>query len=77
MGAVLRRCPWVPSAPRPRPPGALQAGAVRAPGRLPAGSFTVLVGEQAGRTFAVAPGREREVAESMRRMGSGVMDANV
>lgn len=56
----------------------LQGGAVRPPpGSPPPGSFTVLLGEHAGRTFEATPGREREVAAARQRMGRGVMDAHV
>lgn len=47
------------------------------PGSPPPGSFTVLLGEHAGRTFEATPGREREVAAARQRMGRGVMDAHV
>lgn len=59
-------------------PSARQGGAVRPPpGSPPPGSFTVLLGEHAGRTFEATPGREREVAAARQRMWRGVMDAHV
>lgn len=79
LHTALKSCmqlrPQTPLLPLPLPP---QAGVVRPPpGSPPPGSFTVLIGEHAGRTFEATPGREREVAEARKRMGRGVMDAHV
>ena len=61
----------------PPPAGLLQTGLLRSPTPTPPGSFVVLVGEEAGRVFAVGAGRE--AAERVRafreRMGDAAMDA--